>query len=296
MLPSSLQRAARATLVAFLLTSGSAAAQATSASSAPDTLSRIKAAKQIEIAFSGDSLPFSYVADDNRPAGFSIDLCRRVIAGIGRSVGIPDLKANWRVGTAAERVAMVASGKVDLDCANTSATRTRMKAVDFSLPIFVDGGSVLVRVKSKLARLADLRGKRIAVIGGTTTEEAIVRAMNALGGSAILVPVRDGAEGMAQLERGGVDGYAGDRVVLTGLRQRAARVADYTFIAGDFSYEPYALALGRDDPDFRLAVNRALAGLYRSGDIDPIFQRWLGGLGRPGPLLHAMFYLSTLPE
>ena len=52
----------------------------------------------------------------------------------------------------------------------------------------------------------------------------------------------------------------------------------------------------RDDPDFRLAVNRALADLYRSGDIDGIFQRWLGALGKPGPLLHAMFYLNTLPE
>ena len=64
----------------------------------------------------------------------------------------------------------------------------------------------------------------------------------------------------------------------------------------DFSYEPYALTVRRDDPDFRLAVNRALVELYRSGEIDMIFYRWLGGLGRPGPLLHSMFYLNTLPE
>ena len=71
---------------------------------------------------------------------------------------------------------------------------------------------------------------------------------------------------------------------------------DFDFVAGDFSVEPYALVLPRNDADYRLAVNRALVALFKSGDIDPIFQRWLGGMGQPGPLLHALFYLNTLPE
>ena len=171
-----------------------------------------------------------------------------------------------------------------------------MKMVDFSLPIFVDGGSVLVPREVQAEAPADLKGKNIAVIAGTTTEEALVRALNALSGPAILVPVKNGAEGMRELARGGVDGYAADRIVLAYLRLRSPKPAAFAFVAGDFSYEPYGLVMRRDDPDFRLAVNRALAGLYRSGDIDAIFQRWLGQLGNPGPLLHAMFYLSTLPE
>ncbi len=101
---------------------------------------------------------------------------------------------------------------------------------------------------------------------------------------------------MRELARGGVDAYAADRVVLARLRQRQAKPADFDFIDGDFSFEPYALVMGREDPELRLIVNRTLAGLYRSGDIDPIFQRWLGHLGRPGALLHSMFYLNTLPE
>ena len=283
----------RASLVALALCSFALAA--TAAPPSP-TLDRIKEARAITLGYRVDSSPFSFRDRDGRVLGYSVELCARVATAIQKDLGLAEMRVNWEPLDAASRIAAVAAGRVDLECGTTTATLTRMKAVDFSLPIFVDGGSVLVRVKSKLARLADLRGKRIAVIGGTTTEEAIVRAMNALGGSAILVPVRDGAEGMAQLERGGVDGYAGDRVVLTGLRQRAARVSDYTFIAGDFSYEPYALALGRDDPDFRLAVNRALAGLYRSGDIDPIFQRWLGKLGRPSGLLAALYLVQIVPE
>ena len=107
--------------LAATLVPAPAAAQA-----APDTLGRIKAAKQITVAFSGDSMPFSYIEKDDKPAGYSIDICNRVIALIGRTVGVPDLKVNWRVGTAAERVQMVATGKADLECANTTASQTRM--------------------------------------------------------------------------------------------------------------------------------------------------------------------------
>ena len=71
--------------------------------------------------FRGLGLPFSFVGEGNKPAGYSIDLCQRVISGDrARAVGVPDLKVNWIVGTAAERVQMVASGKADMDCANTT--------------------------------------------------------------------------------------------------------------------------------------------------------------------------------
>ena len=112
---------ALAAFFALLLIATGALAQRT-----PDTLGKIKSAKVINVAFSGDSLPFSYVAEGNKPAGYSIDLCQRVIASIGQAVGEPNLKINWIVGTAAERVQMVASGKADMECANTTVTLTRL--------------------------------------------------------------------------------------------------------------------------------------------------------------------------
>jgi ABC-type amino acid transport substrate-binding protein len=260
------------------------------------TLDRIKEARAITLGYRNDAAPFSFKDREGRVLGYSVELCARVATAVQKDLGLPEMRVLWTPLEAADRIAAVASGRVDIECGTTTATLTRMKAVDFSLPIFVDGGSVLVRAKSRLKLLADLSGKKIAVIGGTTTEEAIVRALNALSKTAILVPVRDGAAGMRELARGGVDAYAADRVVLARLRQRQAKPADFDFIEGDFSFEPYALVMGREDPELRLIVNRTLAGLYRSGDIDPIFQRWLGQLGRPGALLHSMFYLNTLPE
>jgi len=171
-----------------------------------------------------------------------------------------------------------------------------MERVDFSLPIFVDGGSVLTSASSKLTQLSDFNGRRLAVIPGTTTESGLKRELAVINAKAELVPVKDAAAGLALLSAGKVEGYASDRIVLVSLRAGSQDPARLTLLESDFSYEPYALVVRRDDPDFRLAVNRALVGIYRSGEIDAIFYRWLGALGEPGTLLHSMFYLNTLPE
>ncbi len=268
----------------------------TPAQAASTTLDRIRQTGAITFGYREGAPPFSYRDREGRVRGYSVELCVRVATSVQKALGLAALKIEWLPVDASTRLDAVTSGKVDAVCGTTTITLSRMELVDFSLPIFVDGGGVLVRAKSKLARLADLKGRKIAVIGGTTTEQALVDGLNALGAPAVLVPVKSRAEGIALLTQAKVDGYASDRVVLADLRLRAPNPRALTFVAGDFSYEPYALVLPRDDPDFRLAVNRALANLYRTGDIDGIFQRWLGALGQPGPLLHAMFYLNALPE
>jgi len=266
------------------------------AAAASPTLDRIKETGAISFGYRDNAVPFSYKDREGRVRGYSVELCMRVAGAIQKELGLSELKIEWLPVEASNRLDYVTSGKVDAVCGTTTITLSRMKSVDFSVPIYVDGGSVLVRAKSKLARLADLKDKRVAVISGTTTEEELVRGLNAIAAPAVLVPVKNGAEGMAMLTKGTVDAYAADRVVLAYLKLRAPDPKAFAFVTGDFSFEPFGLPLRRDDPDFKVAVNRALANIYRSGDIDAIFQRWLGGLGIPGPLLHAMFYLNALPE
>ena len=271
-------------------------ASSAAASAASPVLDRIKEKGVITFAYRDGAAPFSFKDRGGRVRGYSVDLCVRVAMAVQRELALKELKIEWVPVSAATRLDAVESGKADAECGTTTITLARMEKVDFSLPIFVDGGGVLARTKAKLTRLNDLKGKRIAVIAGTTTEQALTKALTAAEAPAILVPVKDGAEGMAQLTKRKVDGYASDRVVLAGLRLRASQPEEFDFVGGDFSYEPYALVLPRNDPDFRLAVNRALANVYRHGDIDPIYQQWLGNLGKPGVLLNAMFYLNTLPE
>jgi ABC-type amino acid transport substrate-binding protein len=259
------------------------------------TLERIRSDGVIRLGYRSNATPFSFRERD-MVRGYSVELCDRIAAAIQKQLGLTKLRTEWTPLDAADRLDAVAKGRVDLECGTTSISLSRYEKVDFSLPIFVDGGSVLTTVDAKLTQLKDLGGKRVAVIPGTTTEMALKRELAIVGASAELVPVTDPPAGLALLASGKVVGYAGDRIVLISLRARSDNPAQLVMLESDFSFEPYALVLRRDDPDFRLAVNRALAGIYRSGDIDAIFYRWLGGLGKPGTLLNSMFYLNTLPE
>lgn len=267
------------------------------ATAAPSrTLDRIRADGVIHLGYRTGAAPFSFKDRDGKVRGYSVELCTRIASSLQKKLGLATLKVEWTALEAGTRLDAVATGKVDIECGTTTMSLTRYERVDFSLPIFVDGGSVLTRTDAKLDQLTDLNGKRVAVIPGTTTETGLKREFAAINSKTELVPVSDGAAGLALLLAGKVDGYAGDRIVLVSLRAGSADPAKLALLDRDFSFEPYALVVPRDDPDFRLAVNRALVEIYRSGDIDEIFYRWLGALGRPGPLLHSMFYLSTLPE
>ena len=290
-MPTCVNRLALAVLVTVGLASSGAGAQ-----TAPNTLNKIKAAKAINVAFSGDSLPFSFVNASNQPAGYSIDLCNRVIAQIGRAVGEPNLKVNWMVGGAADRVQMVASGKADLECGNTSQTLTRLAVVDFSNLIFVDAGGFLVKLNSPINKIAEMGGKKIAVLKGTTTEVRLAGQLARRSVNATVIPVADGVEGVAMLEAGSVDAFAGDKIKLIGLAGQAKDPAKLALLTEDLSFEPYAFALPRNDSAYRLEVNRALTQIFTSADIETIFAQWLGGLGRPSGLLAAMYLLNAIPE
>ena len=282
-------------LIGALLAS-SLFATAAIAEQAPDTLGKIKAAKVINVAYAADSLPFSFVGADKQPAGYSIDICRHVIARIGRVVGIPDLKVNWLPGSTSERLQMVRSGKADLECANTTQTLARLASVDFSGLIFVDAGGVILRADSQVNSIAELAGKKIAVLKDTTTEKRLnaIAAENLPG--ARIIAVVDAQEGLKMLEAGSVDAYAGDRIKLVGAAVQGNNAGKFVLLTEELSFEPYAMALPRGDSALRLEVNRALTQVYQGGEIETIFARWLGKLGRPTGLLAAMYLLYSIPE
>jgi glutamate/aspartate transport system substrate-binding protein len=266
------------------------------AAAASPTLERIRADGSIRLGYRAGAPPFSFKDRDGSVRGYSVEICTHIVASIKKRLGLASLRIEWLPLGAADRLDAVAKGKVDIECGTTTISLSRYEIVDFSLPIFVDGGSVLTPVASKFERFNDLASHKIAFIPGTTTEKALKHELTVIGAKAELVPVKDGFEGLAQLAAGKVDGYASDRIVLVALREASEDPARWKLLDTDFSFEPYALVVRRDDPDFRLAVNRALVDLYGNGDIDAIFYRWLAGLGQPGPLLNAMFYLSTLPQ
>lgn len=272
------------------------AAQVAFAEGGIDTLAKIKAASAINVAYSPDSIPFSVKGDNGEPMGYTIDLCKRVITQIGRAVGGPDLKVTWMPGSVGERLQMIASGRADLECANTTPTQSRLATVDFSNLIFLDTGGLLVKASSAINGAGDLSGKRIAVLKGTTTESRLKESLHRRLVSADLVPINGATDGIAMLESGTADAYAGDKIKLVGLMATAKDPMMFRLLAEDLSVEPYALALPRGDSAMRLEVNKALTRVYTSPDIETIFNKWMGKLGQPGPLLTALYLLNSIPE
>jgi glutamate/aspartate transport system substrate-binding protein len=260
------------------------------------TLKKIKSSGTLTLGYRESVPPFSFLGPDKEPVGYSVDLCKYVAAGIQKQLGLDSLKVNWMPVTAENRIDMVAQGKIDIECGTTTASLSRQERVDFSLMTFVDGGSLLATSDANLQTLADLVGKRIAVIPGTTTEKALADFLKKKSITAETVRVKDHAEGLAALEGGRADALASDRGILIGLAVTSKNPGRFFLANLLFSYEPYGLMVRRNDAAFRLVVNRALAGLYRSGGIVPIYERWFGGIGKPSEALEAMYLLNGLPE
>jgi ABC-type amino acid transport substrate-binding protein len=260
------------------------------------TLKKIKSTNTIVLGYLDSARPFSFVGEDGKPAGYSVDLCARVVARVGKELGLPNLQVKWVKVTAANRLQSIVGGMTDLDCGTTTVSLSRQEQVDFSLMTFVDGGSLLVVGDSGVVGIGTLETKRVAVIPGTTTEKSLTEALKQRGVSAKIVPVKDHAAGVAALDTGAVDAYASDRVLLIGVGRTSKDPAKLSLTDEYFSYEPYGLMLRRGDAPFRLSVNRALAELYRSREIVPLFEKWFGSMTTAGPLIAAMYLMNGLPE
>lgn len=271
------------------------AAQSVEAQELDGTLKRIKAAGTINLGYMQFAPPFSLLGADKIPAGYSIDLCKHIASVIQKQLNVT-LKLNWVEVTTENRISMVDQGKVDLECTTSTVTLSRQDKVDFSLMTFVDGATFLTLASSPIQSLSNLSGKRIAVIPGTTTEKALAKFLKDEFITAVTVPVKDHTEGRTALENGSVYALASDQGILIGLALTSSDSKRFALSDRMISYEPYAFMLHRNDAAFRTAVNRALAGLYRSGEVLAIYDRWFGVLGKPGEAIKAMYFLNGLPE
>lgn len=277
-----------AALLALVVCSGQA--------SAADTLARIKTSGEIRMGYYATSAPFSYAGADKVPQGYSVELCQRVAAAIQRELGLAQLKTNWIELAAGDRVEAVRAGRVDIECGTTSWSFSRQQLVDFSLMTFIDGASMLAAADAGIRRVTDAGGKRIAVIRGTTTERALAAALARDKVQADVIKVDTREQGYAMLIEGRVDALASDRFLLIDALTSLRPPKPLRLMDEDFSVEPYALTLPRDDARFRLAVNRGLADVFRSGEIARIYDQWLGRFGQPSLLLSALYYLQQVPE
>lgn len=262
------------------------------------TLKKIKDAGTITIGHREASTPFSFLDANKQPAGYAIDLCLKIVDEVKTILQRPDLAVKYAVVNAQTRIPMVVDGSVDLECGSTTNTLARQQLVDFSAIYFTTGTRLLTWQATKAKEIDDLVARSIAVVGGSTNEKAVKGLVDAgKVKDAKLVVVKDYAEGIALLEAKKVDAFATDDIVLYGLLAKSASKNDLQVIGRFLTYDPYGVMMRRNDPDFRLAVNKGLARLFRSGEIAKVYAKWFDPIAVPmSPLLKAGFELQAIPE
>jgi ABC-type amino acid transport substrate-binding protein len=262
---------------------------------AATTLEQIKSSNTIRLGYRENSIPFSFVGEDKQPRGFSIDLCKIVANDVARQLNIEKLDIQWVPVTAQSRFDALKNGTIDLECGNSTQTLSRRAEFDFSVMTFVDGAGLLFRKGEIPASSDHLAGQRIVVVSGTTTE----KALESLGASAKLgaglLRVADHDAALKALADNKASAYAADRTILITTALASGHAKEFELSHAQFTYEPYGLMMRRD-ADFRLAVDRSLARLYRTGEVGPVLQRWFEPIGNPGELVKVMFLLNGLPE
>ena len=259
------------------------------------TVDLIRQNKSIRIAYREDAPPFSYKNNIGEPAGFIVDLCRAVAKRLTQQLHIPGMSVVYVHVTAANRFEAIEQSKADLLCEPTSATLSRREQVDFSIPTYVDGASLMIRADGP-RDLQAMSGHKIGVLGGTTTEQALRNTLKGAGVAADIYLTKTHEEGLALLDDGTISAYFADRDILTSLINDSKAPEKLAVADNYLTVEPYALALRHGDDAFRLAVDRALSHIYRSGEIGPIFEQTFAGKAKPSPMLQALFTISGLPD
>ncbi len=274
-----------ATTCALILTGG-----APSYADDSPVLSRIKERGTVNMGHRESSVPFSYIGDDGKPQGYSIDLCMKFIEAIKAETGMPDLAINYVPVTSQTRIALMANGTIDLECGSTTNNLTRQKQVDYLPVTFITGTKLASKKDSGITEIEDLDGKVVALSLGTTNEKAIKRVAEEIGINIKTVMVKDHPQGWLSVETGRADAYASDHVLLYGLISKSKDPSKYQVTGRFLSYDPYGIMVPRDDSTYRRLGTVTLADLMRSGEAKTIYDKWFN----PGPTNINMPMSSTL--
>jgi putrescine:ornithine antiporter len=260
------------------------------------TLGRIRAKGKLVLGYYTQAQPMSYRDRSGNAAGYSVTLCQKVADEVKAELGLQKLAVEWVPLTPATGMQAVQQGKIDLLCGSDAASLTHRANVSFSLPIFPGGISALLRADApkalqtvlnerpapyrpiwRASPFSPIQHKTLSVVAGTPAVDwAKDRASKIENLVATLDTVRSYDVGVRKVFERDSDVLFGDRAILLGLARRSAAGAKLRVLPRHFTYEPLALALARNDDDFRLAVDRALMRFYASPEFGEAYASAFG--------------------
>ena len=261
---------------------------------AAGTLEQIARNGKFRIGFRESSPPMSFLDQDGKPTGYIIDLCNRIATGVKNKLG-KDIHVEYVPVTAKNRFDALVGNKIDILCGPTTKTLTRAARVDFTQLTFVTGASLMTLAGHEIRDLSGFTGKKIGVGRATTTEKVLRAMLKESLTDAEVVLVDSSADGVEALKSGKIDAFSADQVVLMGLAMTSGE--KFAIASEVFSYEPFALAVRRNDADFRLVADSVLSHLYRTGLILEIYDKWFGRFAKKRPrIFETLYQLNATPE
>jgi len=260
------------------------------------TLQQIKKSGQIKIGYRVSEPPMSFLDKDGNPTGYSIDLCKSIAIEVENKIGA-DVKVEYVPVTAEGRFKALGDNKIDILCGSTTKTLSRSELVDFTQLTFVTGASLMTLKDNKDFDSSGLDGKKIGVVKATTTARELKKLIRETSTDAEVVLFNSANESIDALRKKKIDAFSSDQIVLIGIALKTDDPMSFEISDSVFSFEPFALAVRRNDADFRLVADRVISHLYRSKKILEIYDKWIGKFTRQRlPIFDAMIQLNATPE
>jgi len=244
------------------------------AASAQDTLKKIKDSGAITIGHRDASIPFSYYDDQQKPIGYAMDLCLRIVDAVKKELKMPDLKVNYQLVTSANRIPLMANGTIDLECGSTTNNLERQKQVWFTITHFVTANRWVSKKASNAHSLNDLKGKTIVSTAGTTNIKQITEINAAQNLGMNIISANGHPEAFQMVETGRAVAFVMDDILLYSLAAQSRNPAEFEISKEALSVEPYGIMLRKDDTAFKKVVDAAMVETYKSGAINAIYEKW----------------------
>jgi glutamate/aspartate transport system substrate-binding protein len=238
------------------------------------TLKKVKDSGTITIGHRDASIPFSYYDDKQQPVGYSIDLCLKIVDALKAELKLPKIDVKYQLVTSANRIPLMGNGTIDLECGSTTNNLERQKQVWFTITHFVTANRFVSKKASKVKTLADLKGKTVVSTAGTTNikQATELNAQQNLGMN--IISANGHSEAFQMVETGRAVAFVMDDILLYSLVAQARTPGDYVISPDALSIEPYGIMLRKDDTAFKKVVNAAMTNLYKSGQINAIYDKW----------------------
>ncbi len=238
------------------------------------TLKKIKDSGTVTMGIRESSFPLSYLDASQKPIGYHIDICHRIIDEIKAKLKLPKLKVNYQPVTSQNRISLVTNGTVDLECGSTTNNLSRQNQVAFAPTTYITQVRMAVKKSSGISSLTQLGGKTVATTTGTTSV-ALLRA-NEKSKNLDFKEVygKDHADSFLLLETDRASAFVMDDNLLLGLIVSAKSPQDYAIVGEPLSIEPIAIMFRKDDPQFKGMVHQTVRDLAKRGDISRLYDKW----------------------